>query len=125
MRGVVLPGNQQVEVREFAVPRPAAGQVLLRMQASGLCGGDLRALTGALSTDVSDASGTLLFDVRQRRGSDEVIQALDIDPHLLPPAVEGPERTGTITVQAATATGLKTGTAVVAGGSDNRQPRSG
>jgi len=76
-------------------------------------------LTAALSTDASDASGTLLFDVRQRRWSDEVIQALDIDPHLVPPAVEGPERTGTVTVQAATATGLKTGTPVVAGGSDN------
>lgn len=76
-------------------------------------------LTGALTTDVSDASGTLLFDVRQRRWSEHVVQALDIDPHLLPAAVEGTARTGSISPQAAAATGLKTGTPVIAGGSDN------
>jgi threonine dehydrogenase-like Zn-dependent dehydrogenase len=44
MRGVVLPGDQRVEISEFSRPEPGAGQVLVRMQASGLCGSDLRAI---------------------------------------------------------------------------------
>ena len=44
MRGVVLPGHQQVEIREFRVPDPGPGRVLVRMRASGLCGSDLRAI---------------------------------------------------------------------------------
>lgn len=44
MQGVVLPGNRQLEFREFPVPQPGQGQVLLRMKASSLCGSDLRAI---------------------------------------------------------------------------------
>jgi threonine dehydrogenase-like Zn-dependent dehydrogenase len=44
MRGVVLPGLRRVEYREYPVPEPGHGQVLLRMKASGLCGSDLRAI---------------------------------------------------------------------------------
>jgi xylulokinase len=76
-------------------------------------------LTGELATDMSDASGTLLFDVRQRRWSQEVVDALDIDPSWLPPAVEGTTQTGTLSAQGAAATGLTQGTPVVAGGGDN------
>jgi xylulokinase len=75
-------------------------------------------LTGEFSTDVSDASGTLLFDVANRRWSQEVLTALDIGPALLPPAHESTEVTGEITRETALLTGLKTGTPVVAGGGD-------
>ncbi len=44
MTGVVLPGNRQLELREFPVPEPGHGQVLVRMKASSLCGSDLRAI---------------------------------------------------------------------------------
>lgn len=44
MKGVVLPGNRHVEIREFPVPEPGHGQVLVRMKASSLCGSDLRAI---------------------------------------------------------------------------------
>jgi threonine dehydrogenase-like Zn-dependent dehydrogenase len=44
MRGVVLPGSRQVEMREFPVPEPGHGQVLLRMKASSICGSDIRAI---------------------------------------------------------------------------------
>jgi threonine dehydrogenase-like Zn-dependent dehydrogenase len=44
MTGVVLPGNRQLEFREFPIPEPAYGQVLVRMKASSLCGSDLRAI---------------------------------------------------------------------------------
>lgn len=76
-------------------------------------------LTDAHVTDISDASGTLLFDVRRRGWSEQVVQALDIAPRLLPRAVEGIARTGAVSQQASSATGLKTGTPVFAGGSDN------
>jgi xylulokinase len=76
-------------------------------------------LTGEFATDVSDASGTLLFDVRRRRWSVEVLEQLDIDQTWLPPAVEGTTQTGTISAEAAAATGLVQGTPVVAGGGDN------
>jgi xylulokinase len=44
--------------------------------------------------DVADASGTLMFDVAQRRWSDEVLGALEIDSAWLPRAAESPEVTG-------------------------------
>lgn len=44
MRGVVLPGGRRLEIRDFAVPEPGPGQVLVRMKASALCGSDLRAI---------------------------------------------------------------------------------
>jgi xylulokinase len=51
-------------------------------------------LTGELAGDVSDASGTLLFDVAARRWSKEVLTALDIDPAWLPRVLESPEVSG-------------------------------
>lgn len=44
MKGVILPGQRQVEIREFPVPQPGHGQVLVRMKASSICGSDLRAI---------------------------------------------------------------------------------
>jgi threonine dehydrogenase-like Zn-dependent dehydrogenase len=44
MRGVLLPGQARVEIEEFGRPEPGAGQVLVEMKASGLCGSDLRAI---------------------------------------------------------------------------------
>jgi xylulokinase len=76
-------------------------------------------LSGTRATDASDASGTLLFDVRQRRWSEPLLHALEVDPGLLPEVVEGTARTGSVMEQAATTTGLRPGTPVIAGGSDN------
>jgi xylulokinase len=75
-------------------------------------------LTGEFATEVSDASGTLLFDVTHRRWSKELLEALDIDPQVLPRAFESPEVTGQVTAQTALLTGLKAGTLVVGGGGD-------
>lgn len=41
MSGVYLPGDSTTQRRELAVPRPGAGQVLLRVGASGICGSDI------------------------------------------------------------------------------------
>ncbi|NOZ26931.1 MAG: xylulokinase [Chloroflexi bacterium] len=75
-------------------------------------------LTGERASEVSDASGTLLFDVTNRRWSQEMLDALGIDPSLLPKVYESPEVTGHITAEAAQITGLKEGTPVVGGGGD-------
>lgn len=41
VRGVILPGDATAEVRDFPVPRPGHGQVVIRTGASGICGSDL------------------------------------------------------------------------------------
>jgi xylulokinase len=75
-------------------------------------------LTGEFAMDKADGSGTVLFDLKQRGWSSEVLEKLGIDPSWMPPTLEGPEVTGCITVEAAASTGLKAGTPVVAGGGD-------
>jgi len=44
MTGVILPGNRTVQFRELPVPEPGAGQVLVKMKASSICGSDIRAI---------------------------------------------------------------------------------
>ncbi|MFL6017892.1 MAG: xylulokinase [Gaiellaceae bacterium] len=51
-------------------------------------------LLGERAIDVADASGTLLFDVAQRRWSDEVLDALEVPREWLPPAHESPAIAG-------------------------------
>ncbi len=75
-------------------------------------------LTGEFATDVSDASGTSLFDVGKRRWSDEILEKLEIPGSFLPKCSESPEITGRITEEAAGLTGLKAGTPVAAGAGD-------
>jgi len=75
-------------------------------------------LTGDYATEVSDASGTSLFDVVHRRWSQEMLDALDIPSEWFPPCYESPEVTGAITREAAEATGLRAGTPVVGGAGD-------
>jgi threonine dehydrogenase-like Zn-dependent dehydrogenase len=44
MLGAVLPGNSTVEMKEFAIPEPGHGQVLIQCKASTICGSDIRAI---------------------------------------------------------------------------------
>jgi len=75
-------------------------------------------LTGEYAVDKADGAGTLLFDLAARDWSAEILSALEIDPAWMPWTWEGPEITGSITPEAAAATGLRPGTPVVAGGGD-------
>ena len=75
-------------------------------------------LTGEYATEVSDASGTLLLDVANRRWSEELLGKLDLDPALLPPVHESPAVTGGLTDAVARELGLNPGTPVVGGGGD-------
>lgn len=75
-------------------------------------------LTGEFASEVSDASGTALFDVVNRRWSFELADALGIDRAILPKVYESEALTGTISAAAAAATGLRAGTPVIGGGGD-------
>lgn len=75
-------------------------------------------LTGVRAVDVAGGSGTILFDLSTRTWSEEILEALDIDPSVCPPPFEGPQITGTVSAEAALVTGLAEGTPVVAGGGD-------
>ena len=44
MKGVILPGECRVEIKEFPIPEPGYGQVLVKMKASSVCGSDIRAI---------------------------------------------------------------------------------
>lgn len=76
-------------------------------------------LTGALATEPSDASGTLMFDPSGMRWSDELLHAVDVPRTLLPDVGGSSEILGRVTSEAASATGLPIGTPVVGGGADN------
>jgi xylulokinase len=75
-------------------------------------------LTGEYAMDKADSSGTVLFDLRQRSWSLEILSALGIDPTWMPPTYEGPQFTGYVTADVARAIGLKANTPVAAGGGD-------
>ncbi len=75
-------------------------------------------LTGERATDVADASGTLLLDVAHRRWSKEMLELVQIDESLVPSLYESPDICGQISAAGAAATGLRSGTPVVAGAGD-------
>ena len=75
-------------------------------------------LTGEYAMDKADGAGTVLFDLKLRDWSDEVLSTLDIPRVWMPKTFEGTEFTGSISEEAAALTGLKVGTPVVAGGGD-------
>jgi xylulokinase len=75
-------------------------------------------LTGEFAMDRAGGSGTILFDLKERSWSDEVLSGLEIPAEWLPPTYEGPQITGQINAQAASETGLAAGTPVVGGAGD-------
>ena len=75
-------------------------------------------LTGEFATEVTDASGTNLLDVRGRRWSGEMLTALEIPEAWLGRVFESQEITGEVTREATELTSIPVGTAVVGGGAD-------
>ncbi len=52
MRGaVIMGGKRQIELKEFPVPEPGAGQVLVRMRAAGMCGSDLHNIYSTMNLE--------------------------------------------------------------------------
>ncbi len=75
-------------------------------------------LTGTFASEVSDASGTSLFDVTRRTWSAEMMRELDLDAGIIPPVYESCVVSARISEIAAQETGLQAGTPVVGGGGD-------
>lgn len=75
-------------------------------------------MTGEFATEVSDASGTLLLDVVQRRWSTKLLSKLQLDESLLPEVHESEDITGRLSAKAAKEMGLTEGIPVVGGGGD-------
>lgn len=75
-------------------------------------------MTSEYATEVSDASGTLLLDVRNRVWSKPLLEKLDISSSLLPKVYESEEVSGQLSEGAAKLLGLKKGVPVVGGGGD-------
>ncbi len=112
----VLPGFTAPKIAWVQEHEPdvyaRAAKVLLPKDYARYC------LTGGFFSEVSDASGTSLFDVGQRRWSDEMLAALDLPREWLPDVTESPEVSACVSTAAAKATGLLEGTPVVGGGGD-------
>jgi xylulokinase len=75
-------------------------------------------LTDAFFSDVSDASGTALFDVGRRCWSADVLAALHLPREWLPEVTESPAISARVSAAAARETGLLAGTPVAAGAGD-------
>jgi len=75
-------------------------------------------LTGRFAMDKADGSGTILFDLKHRDWSQEILDVLNVPAEWLPRTFEGNQITGEVDSEAAELTGLAIGTPVVAGGGD-------
>ncbi len=75
-------------------------------------------LTSEYAMDKADGSGTILFDLKQRDWSEELLAGCNIPAEWMPHTFEGPEFTGSVSATAAFETGLAIGTPVAAGGGD-------
>lgn len=75
-------------------------------------------LCGIMATDPSDASGTNAYDINKWAWSQEIIELAGVTPSMFPEVRSSIDVIGTITNNAAQATGLKEGTPVVCGGGD-------
>ena len=75
-------------------------------------------LTGQHLTEVSDASGTGFFDVKNRNWAYELIDKAGLDRSIFPSFVESTDAAGRVTAEAAAETGLPEGTLLSAGGGD-------
>ncbi|MCI2048631.1 MAG: xylulokinase [Lachnospiraceae bacterium] len=75
-------------------------------------------LTGVFSTDLSDASGMLLLDVKNRTWSQEMLDICGVKKEQLPRLFESYEKVGTLKPEIAEALGLGSVT-VAAGAGDN------
>lgn len=76
-------------------------------------------LTGVHATDVSDASGMLLLDVKNRKWSQEMCDICHISIEQLPELFESYEAIGTLKADVAAELGVSTQVKVAAGAGDN------
>ncbi len=76
-------------------------------------------LTGRLCTESTDASGTALYDVVNRRWSENLIWDLDLETEIFPEVLSPTEVVGRVSREVVEKTGINAECLVVAGGADN------
>lgn len=76
-------------------------------------------MSGTFCTDYSDASGTLLLDVKNRRWSEEMLAVCRITEQMLPKLYESYEVVGNLKADIAEMLGLTTDVKIIAGAGDN------
>lgn len=77
-------------------------------------------LCGVACSEPSNATESMLFDLRRREWSQEILRQFDISAEMLPPVFAPGERVGAVHTAAAATTGLAAGTPVFAGGADTQ-----
>lgn len=76
-------------------------------------------LSGIFSTDVSDASGMLLMDVKNRKWSKEMMEICSVKESQLPKIFESYDVVGTLKEEIAQELGLSDNVKIIAGAGDN------
>ena len=76
-------------------------------------------MSGEFATEPSDAAGTLLYDVRRRAWSGQILHDLEVDADILPEVFESAEVSGAVSAKAAAELGIPAGAPIVGGGADN------
>jgi D-xylulose kinase len=77
-------------------------------------------LSDEFVTDYSNASRTMLFDVRRADWSERILEGIGIPEEKLPTTIEPGKQVGELTSKASMETGLKEGTPIIAGGGDQQ-----
>lgn len=77
-------------------------------------------LSGKFATDPSVGSSSGMFNLRKRNWSNEIIAMCELPEGIYPEVFESGTPIGEVTKQAASLTGLREGTPVVAGGADTQ-----
>lgn len=75
-------------------------------------------LTGKVQTDLSDASGSSFYNLKEQRWSEDILELFGIAKTKLPEIFPCTAIIGQVSRKAAEETGLKPGTPVITGGSD-------
>ncbi len=76
-------------------------------------------LTGNIKTEVSDAAGTLLFDVKNSRWSSEMLEKMSLNKDILPEVLQSTDVVGLVSDDISDELGLAKDAKVIAGGADN------
>lgn len=76
-------------------------------------------MTGEYATDMSDASGTMWLDVKNRTWSKEMLEATHLSEKHMPKLFEGPDVTAQVLSELALRWGIPSSAVVVAGAGDN------
>ncbi|BBM86444.1 NAD(P)-dependent oxidoreductase [Candidatus Uabimicrobium amorphum] len=77
-------------------------------------------LTGVISTELSHASGSMLFDIKNNEWSQSLIKSLDIPKHIFPKVNHAGTKLGELQKNVANEIGLTNGTPVIVGGADTQ-----